>query len=59
MSDAELFLLGWATIATCLAFKWKGERDSMAMMLKVLFLKPEAREEIFAQFDAFKKKFNI
>jgi hypothetical protein len=56
LSDAECFLLGWAVGATVLAFKWKAEKDSMGVMLKVLFMCPEEREGIFGQFDRFKKK---
>lgn len=59
LSDAECFLLGWAVGATVMAFKWKAEKDSLGLMLKVLFLKPEAREEIFAQFDKFKEKHGL
>jgi hypothetical protein len=59
MSDAELFLMGWAVIATVLAFKWKSEKDSLGTMLKVLFMQPEEREAIFAQFDRFKEKHGL
>jgi hypothetical protein len=59
LSDAECFLLGWAVGATIMAFKWKSEKDSMGLMLKMLFFKPEAREEIFSQFDKFKAKHGL
>jgi hypothetical protein len=59
LSDAECFLLGWAVGATIMAFKWKDEKDSMGQMLKVLFMKPEAREDIFARFDEFKEKHGL
>jgi len=55
MSDAELFLLVWAVVATVLAGIWKAEKDSLGQMLKVLFMHPEAREEIFEKFDKFRK----
>jgi len=56
LSDAECFLLGWAVVATIFAFKWKAEKDSLGLMLKVLFMHPEEREGIFSQFDTFRKK---
>jgi len=56
LSDAELFLMGWAVVATIFAFKWKSEKDNLGMMLKVLFFKPEEREGIFEKFDTFKKE---
>lgn len=59
LSDAECFLLGWAVGATIMAFKWREERDGLGMMLKILFLKPESREEIFGQFDKFKAKHGL
>jgi hypothetical protein len=59
LSDAECFLLGWAVGATIMAFKWREEKESLGMMLKVMFLKPEAREEIFSQFDKFKEKHGL
>lgn len=59
LSDAECFLLGWAVGATIMAFRWREERDSLGVMLKILFLKPEAREEIFTQFDKFKTKHGL
>lgn len=59
MSDAELFLMGWAVVATVMYFKTKAEKDSLGTMLKILFLKPEAREQIFSQFDKFKEKHGL
>lgn len=59
MTDAELFLMGWAVVATVMYFKTKAEKDSLGMMLKILFLKPEARGEIFSQFDKFKEKHGL
>ena len=29
MSDAELFLMGWAVVATIFAFKWKSEKHGL------------------------------
>ena len=55
MTDAEFFLLGWAVVATVMYFKTKAEKDSLGSMLKLLFMHPEARDEIFAKFDKFKK----
>lgn len=59
LSDAECFLLGWAVGATIMAFKWKAEKDSFGSMLKIMFLQPDAREEIFGKFDAFRKKHGL
>lgn len=59
LSDAECFLLGWAVVATAMYFKTKAEKESLGMMLKVLFLHPEEREGIFGQFDRFKKKHGL
>ena len=42
-----------------MAFKWKAEKDSLGVMLKVLFMHPEEREGIFGQFDAFRKKHGL
>jgi len=55
MTDTELFLLVWAVVATVFAGIWREERDSLGQMLKVLFMHPEAREEIFEKFDKFRK----
>ena len=59
MTDAELFLLVWAVVATVLAGVWRAERDNLGGMLKVLFMHPEAREEIFEKFDKFKEKHGL
>jgi hypothetical protein len=59
LSDAECFLLGWAVGATIMAFKWKSEKDSLGNMLKVMFMHPEEREEIFDKFDTFRKKHGL
>jgi hypothetical protein len=59
LSDAECFLLGWAVGATIMAFKWKAEKDNLGTMLKVLFMQPEEREEIFGMFDTFRKKHGL
>ena len=59
MSDAEMFLLAWAVIATVFAGIWKAEKDNLGQMLKVLFMHPEAREGIFAKFDDFRKKHGV
>lgn len=55
MTDAEMFLLVWAVVATVLAGVWRAERDNLGGMLKILFMQPEAREEIFAKFDKFRE----
>ena len=55
LSDAECFLLGWAVAATIGMFKYREEKESLGKMLKILFMHPETREEIFAKFDKFKK----
>lgn len=55
MTDTELFLLVWAVVATVFAGIWKTEKDNLGKMLKVLFMEPEAREDIFARFDEFRK----
>jgi len=55
MTDTELFLLVWAVVATVFASIWREERNGLGKMLKILFMHPEAREEIFEKFDAFKK----
>lgn len=59
LSDAECFLLGWAVGSTIMAFKWKAEKDSLSGMLKVLFMQPKARAEIFEKFDEFKEKHGL
>jgi hypothetical protein len=59
MSDAEMFLMCWAVVATVLALKWKSEKDSLGHMLNILFMKPEARKEIFTEFDEFKAKHGL
>lgn len=58
-TDMECLLFAWAAGATVAAFKYKAEKDSLGMMLKVLFMHPEEREGIFAQFDRFKKKHGL
>ena len=59
MTDTELFLLAWAVIATVFAGIWKSEKDNLGQMLKVLFMHPESREEIFSKFDEFRKKHGV
>lgn len=59
MTDTELFLLVWAVVATVFAGIWKTEKDSLGGMLKILFMHPEAREDIFARFDEFRKKHGL
>ena len=59
LSDAECFLLGWAVGATIMFFREKEKADSLGTMLKVLFLKPEAREGIFSKFDKFKEEHGL
>lgn len=59
LSDAECFLLGWAVGATIFYFREREKANSLGVMLKILFLKPEAREEIFGQFDRFKEKHGL
>jgi hypothetical protein len=58
-TDMECLLFAWAAGATVAAFKYKEEKDSLGNMLKILFMKPEAREEIFSQFDKFKEKHGL
>ena len=59
MTDAEMFLLVWAVVATVFAGIWREERNGLGKMLKILFMQPEAREEIFAKFDKFRETHNL
>ena len=56
LTDAECFLLGWAVVMTILYFKEQAEKDVAKKMLMYFIRDEKAREEILAQWDAFKKK---
>ena len=55
MSDAELFLLGWALIATVLAFKWKSEKETTQTMLMHFVRDEKARQYALDAWEKFKK----
>ena len=56
MSDAELFLMGWAVVATIGYFKTKAEMEVAKKMLMHFIRDAKAREQIVGQWEAFKKE---
>jgi len=59
LSDAECFLLGWAVGATIFYFREREKTGNLGRMLKVLFMEPKEREEIFDKFDKFREKHGL
>jgi hypothetical protein len=55
-SMTEIVLLIANVIGWAMYFKTAEEKSNLSGMLKVLFMQPEKREEIFEKFDEFKKK---
>ena len=55
MSDAELFLLGWAVVATVMYFKTKAEKELARKMFMHFVKDAKAREEIVSEWEKFKK----
>ncbi len=55
MSDAELFLLGWAVVATVMAFKWKAEADVNRKTLMHFIRDEKARAFVLDAWEKFKR----
>ena len=55
MSDAELFLLGWAVVATVMYFKAKAEADANRKTLMHFIRDEKARAYVIEAWEKFKK----
>jgi hypothetical protein len=55
MTDAELFLLGWAVLATVLYFREKDKADTNRIILMHFIKDAKAREQIVGAWEDFKK----
>jgi hypothetical protein len=58
LTMTELWLLVWAVVATCYAFKRDADAKNLMHMLKLILDNKKARVEILGQFDKFKEKIN-
>lgn len=56
MSDAELFLMGWAVVATIGYFRAKAEAEIAKKMFMHFIRDEKAREQIVGQWETFKKE---
>ena len=56
MSDAEMFLMGWAVVATIMYFKAKAELDVTKNTLMHFIRDKKAREFIVEKWETFKKE---
>lgn len=55
MTDAELFLMGWAVVATVMYFKTKAERDAGNTLLMHFIRDEKARTYVLKAWEAHKK----
>lgn len=59
MTDTELFLLGWAVVATVIALQYR-ERERMARgAFMHLIRDPKARNKMIADWEEFKRANNV
>jgi hypothetical protein len=59
MSDAELFLLGWAVIATVKAFEYRAKEKLARGVFMHLIRDEKARNKMVADWEAFKRANNV